>query len=95
MNRDKAQPADEQALRNQKLWAPPAIVSVSFSLSLGKLLRVVFSFSATKKASQTVLKNSNENKALHTFIHGSSNKNKVKRLSPAAHVWLETAMTIL
>lgn len=76
MTGDKAQLADEQDLRNQKLWAPPAIVLVPFSLSLGKLLRIVFSFSFTKHH-KTVLKNNSEDKASHPSIHGSSNKNNV------------------
>lgn len=85
MTGDKAQLTDEQVLKNQKLWAPPAIVSVSFSLSLGKLLRIVFSFSFTKHH-KTMLKN----KAFHTFIHASSNENNINGLSPASQVWLET-----
>lgn len=65
---------DEQASRNQTLRAPSAVVSVSCFLSLGKLLRIVLSFSFTKHH-RTALKNNNENKALHTISHGTSTEN--------------------
>lgn len=67
---------DEQASRNQTLQAPSAVVSVSCSLSLGKLLRIL-SFSFTKHH-RTVLKNNNENKALHTISHGTSTENNAR-----------------
>jgi hypothetical protein len=85
--------ADECCSGNKNLLAPPAIVSVTYSLILGKLLWIVLSFWFTKHH-KIVLKNNNENKAFHKISHGDSSKNNTNTCKGLFKSGLKNSITI-
>lgn len=73
-------------LWNKKLPAPLARVSVTSSLSLGKLLWIVLSFCFTQHH-KIVLKNNNMNKAFHKGSHVNPNKNNTNTCKWLSLAW--------